>query len=229
MSGFLHFVMHLDDKLQDVVHQFGPWTYAILFAVIFAETGLVVTPFLPGDSLLFALGLLSHPSKNILNAPLLFVLLTSAAVLGDQLNYQLGMRFGRRLFRDDNSKIFKKSHLVKTEEFYAKFGPKTVMIARFVPVVRAMAPFVAGMGKMDYRTFCMYSILGAIVWVGGCIGAGFLLGGIPVVRDNFEIGILAIVLVSVVPMAIEIMRHKAKAKKLEQAVAPKSAATEDSH
>lgn len=226
MSGFLHFIMHLDEQLAHLVQQYGPWTYGILFAVIFAETGLVVTPFLPGDSLLFALGILSHPDKNAFDAPVLFLLLTTAAILGDQLNYRLGMHFGRRLFKSEDSKLFKKSHLTKTQEFFAKFGPKAVMIARFVPVVRAMAPFVAGMGKMEFRTFCLYSVLGAILWVGGCIGAGYLLGGIPMVRDHFELGILGIVLVSVVPMAIEVMRHKAKAKKLNEALSADKAIKE---
>lgn len=228
MSGILHFLMHLDDKLQGIVQQFGPWTYAILFAVIFAETGLVVTPFLPGDSLLFTLGILSHPSKNTFNAPALFLMLTTAAILGDQLNYRLGMHFGRKLFSNPNSKVFKKSHLDKTEEFYAQYGPKTVMIARFVPVVRAMAPFVAGMGRMDFRTFCLYSVLGAVLWVGGCIGAGYLLGGIPMVRDHFELGILGIVLLSLIPMSIEVMKHRAKSKKLHEAITPKGDAVKES-
>lgn len=224
MSELLHTIMHLDEKIQVWANQFGPGVYLILFAVIFAETGLVVTPFLPGDSLLFALGLLSRPGKNGVAAfdPLvLFLLLSTAAILGDQLNYRLGMYFGEKLFKNENSKIFKRSHLLKTQEFYATHGPKTVLLARFVPVVRALAPFVAGMGRMEFKTFCTYSIVGAFLWVGICVGAGFGLGSIPAVREHFELGILGICLLSAIPMAFEFAKHRAKNKKLEEALGVK--------
>jgi membrane-associated protein len=227
MNALLEFVMHLDDKLQVLVNEHGAWAYAILFLVIFAETGLVVTPFLPGDSLLFMLGLLSRPEKNTFSAPILFGLLTVAAILGDQLNYRLGMHFGRRLFKSEESKFLKPSHLRKTEEFYEKHGPRAVMLARFVPVIRALAPFVAGMGRMDYGTFCKWSVIGAIVWVGGCVGAGYLLGGIPIVREKFELGILLIVAISAVPMILEFMRHRMEKRKLTEALAAEARAAHE--
>jgi membrane-associated protein len=230
MSDLIHTILHLDEELKKLVVTYGTWIYGILFAVIFAETGLVVTPFLPGDSLLFMLGLLSRPAENgtgAFNPILLILLLSTAAILGDQLNYRLGMFFGERLFRNEKSKLFKRSHLLKTQEFYAKHGPKTVMMARFVPVVRALAPFVAGMGRMDYRTFCTYSILGAFVWVGVCIGAGYALGGIPFVRENFEVGILAVILVSAIPMAIEFSRHRKRSRTLGEALAAEAKAAHD--
>ncbi|MGV3618046.1 MAG: DedA family protein [Fimbriimonas sp.] len=230
MSGFIDFILHLDDKIQILVANYGPWAYAILFAVIFAETGLVVTPFLPGDSLLFMLGLLSRGTEakpGAFNPVILILLLSTAAILGDQLNYRLGMFFGERLFKNEKSKIFRRSHLVKTQEFYAKHGPKTVMLARFVPVVRALAPFVAGMGRMDYKTFCSYSVLGAFVWVGGCVGAGFALGGIPIVREKFEIGILAIVLISAIPMVFEFLKHRKENRTLKEALAAEAKAAHD--
>lgn len=231
MSAFLDFILHLDDKIQILVNNYGPWAYAVLFAVIFAETGFVIFPFLPGDSLLFMLGLLSGPGKNgqpgAFNPIVLILLLSAAAILGDQVNYRLGMFFGERLFKNEKSKVFRRSHLVKTQEFYEKHGPKTVMLARFVPVVRALAPFVAGMGRMDYKTFCKYSVLGAFVWVGVCVGAGFLLGGIPAVRENFEIGILAVVLVSAVPMAFEFMKHRKQNRTAKEALLAEAQAAHD--
>ncbi len=230
MSAFLDFVLHLDDKLQALVAQYGPWAYGILFAVIFAETGFIIFPFLPGDSLLFMLGILSRATNDrppVFNPVLLFFLLSSAAIIGDQVNYRIGRLFGARLFKDDKSRFFKKSHLTKTEEFYAKHGPKTVMIARFVPIVRALAPFVAGMGRMDFATFCKYSVLGAFLWVGLCVGAGFALGGIPLVRDHFEIGILAVVAVSIVPMIIEVVKHRREKQSLGEVLVDEAQAAHD--
>lgn len=231
MSAFIDFILHLDDKIMILVNQYGPWAYGVLFAVIFAETGFVVLPFLPGDSLLFMLGLLSRPGKTgapgAFNPVVLVFLLSLAAILGDQLNYRLGMFFGERLFKNEKSKIFRRSHLVKTQEFYEKHGPKTVMLARFVPVVRALAPFVAGMGRMDYKTFCTYSVLGAFVWVGVCVGAGYALGGIPAVRDNFEVGILAVVLVSAVPMGFEFAKHRKQHRTAKEALLAEARAAHD--
>lgn len=230
MSAFIDFILHLDDKIQILVNNYGPWAYAVLFGVIFAETGFVVLPFLPGDSLLFMLGLLSRPTSTgpgAFNPIALFFLLSFAAILGDQVNYRIGMFFGERLFKNEKSKIFRRSHLVKTQEFYEKHGPKTVMLARFVPVVRALAPFVAGMGRMDYKTFCTYSVLGAFVWVGVCVGAGFALGGIQAVRDNFEVGILAVVLVSAVPMGFEFAKHRKQNRTAKEALLAEARAAHD--
>ena len=231
MTAFIDFILHLDEKIQHLVNQFGPWSYAVLFGVIFAETGFVIFPFLPGDSLLFMLGLLARPksdgSAGIFNPIVLVLLLSSAAIVGDQVNYRIGMFFGERLFKNENSKVFRRSHLTKTQEFYEKHGPKTVMLARFVPVVRALAPFVAGMGRMDYKTFCTYSVLGAFVWVGVCVGAGFALGGIPFVRDNFEVGILAVVLVSVIPMVFEFMKHRKQHRSAKEALLAEAQAAHD--
>lgn len=222
MADFLKFVMHLDDELGKLVQHYGPTTYAILFAVIFLETGFVIFPFLPGDSLLFALGLLSRGAEGkepAFNVAAVFFLLSFAAICGDQVNYRIGKLFGERLYKNPNSKIFRRSHLEKTQAFYEQHGPKAVMLARFVPVVRAVAPFVAGMGHMEYATFCRYSIMGALLWVGACVGAGFGLGSIPLVRDNFEYGILGIVLLSAIPMGIEVYKHKQKPKVAKDALA----------
>lgn len=210
MAKILDFILHLDKHIEYMVGQYGAWTYLILFLVIFAETGLIVVPFLPGDSLLFVLGILSHSAFNVWAV---FGLLAFAAMLGDQVNYRIGKSFGRRLFSNPNSKIFKPSHLSATEEFYTRHGNKAVLLARFVPIVRALAPFVAGMSQMEYRTFCKWSVSGALLWVAVCVFGGYLFGGIPIVREHFELGLLVIVLFSIVPVVIEAFRHRARKKK----------------
>lgn len=221
MAGIIEFVMHLDKHLAKLVEQFGYWTYLILFLVIFAETGLIIFPFLPGDSLLFVLGILasngtfknaglaSDPTANVFA---IFILLSSAAMIGDQVSYRLGSYFGHRLFTNPKSKIFKPENLEITEEFYKKHGPKTVLLARFVPVVRGLAPFVAGMGDMSYYTFCKWSVSGAFLWVGVCVFGGYFFGQIPAVKDNFELGLLVIVLCSIIPAAIEVVKHRKRKK-----------------
>jgi len=196
LHEFLNFFLHLDKSLQGVINQYGTLTYIILFAVIFAETGLVVTPFLPGDSLLFAAGALA--SGTGLNPWLIFVLLAIAAILGDAVNYAVGHYLGKRAFSGE-FKFLKKEYLDKTHAFYEKYGNKTIVLARFVPIVRTFAPFVAGVGKMTYRHFAIYNILGGLLWVGSLTAAGFFFGEIPFVKKNFELVIIAIIILSILP------------------------------
>lgn len=198
------FVLHVDQHLLELFRQYGLWIYAILFLIIFCETGLVFMPFLPGDSLLFAAGALAAASG--LDVWLLGGLLFLAAVLGDSLNYAVGRRSGLRLFRDPQSRLFRRDYLERTERFYAQHGPKTIVIARFIPIVRTFAPFVAGMGSMPYRVFFLWNVGGAFVWVAGFLGAGYVFGDLPVVRQNFTLLILGIIVVSVMPVVIEVLR-----------------------
>ena len=208
LHSFVNLFLHLDDNLRSVMSQYGPWTYALLFGIIFAETGLVVTPFLPGDSLLFAAGIFAHPQRGALNVGVLFGLLSLAAILGDTVNYHIGKAFGHRLFTNERSRLFKRSHLDKTHAFFEKHGGKTIILARFVPIVRTFAPFVAGMGSMSYGRFFLYNVTGALLWVGICVGAGYFFGGIEAVRKHFELVVLAIILLSVVPVVFEVISHR---------------------
>jgi len=203
---FFDFVMHLDTKLPQVINDFGLWTYLILFIVIFCETGLVVTPFLPGDSLIFLIGALA--ASGDLNFPVIIAVLMFAAVLGDSCNYEIGRFFGAKLFRNENSKIFKKEYLDKTHSFYEKHGGKTIIFARFMPIIRTFAPFVAGMGSMSYPKFFSYNVIGGISWVALFSFAGFFFGGIPLVKDNFTIVIMAIILISLLPAVITFLKSK---------------------
>lgn len=219
----IDFILHLDRHINELVTKFGNWTYALLFLVIFAETGLIVVPFLPGDSLLFVLGIVCSSPGSALNVLAIFFLLSTAAILGDQLNYRIGRSLGRKLFQNPNSKIFKPENLEMTEEFYAKYGSKTVLLARFVPIVRALAPFVAGMSAMPYGTFCSWSVGGAILWVGVCVFAGYFFGQIPIVHDHFEIGLLVIIAFSIIPAIIEVCRHRARKRARLAELATKNA------
>jgi membrane-associated protein len=191
--------LHLDVHLREAVGQYGAWTYALLFVIIFCETGLVVTPILPGDSLLFAAGSLA--ALGALDPLFLFALLSLAAILGDQVNYHAGHYFGARIFKPD-ARFLKQEYLDRTHRFYEKYGPKTIVIARFVPIVRTFAPFVAGMGSMSYRRFVSFNVSGALLWVGVCVVAGYLFGNIPIVQENFTLVILAIIFVSLLPAII---------------------------
>jgi membrane-associated protein len=182
--------------------------YGILFLIIFVETGLVIFPFLPGDSLLFTVGALA--ATGSLNPFSLFLVLIIAALVGDNVNYGIGHYLGPRVFNKEQSRLFKRSHLEKTQAFYEKHGGKTVIMARFVPIVRTFAPFVAGIGSMRYRQFIGYSVTGAVLWVGICLGAGYFFGNIPIVKQRFELVIIAIVLISVLPMLIEFYMHRKK-------------------
>lgn len=195
---------HLDQYLNDLAGWNLPIFYVVLFLIIFAETGLVVTPFLPGDSLLFALGAVSAMPGSPISIPLLLGLLIVAAVLGDAVNYSIGYRLGPKVFRYEQSWFFNKNHLLRAQEFYEKYGNKTIILARFVPIVRTFAPFVAGIGTMEYRRFFIYNVVGAIAWVCICVGAGVFFGELAWVKKNFEIVVVAIILISVLPMVIEV-------------------------
>ena len=200
------FVLHIDRHLSAIIQQFGAWTYAILFAVIFIETGLVVMPFLPGDSLLFAAG--TFAALGALDVRLLIVLLAVAAVVGDTVNYWIGHRIGEKAFSREDARFFKKEYLDRTHAFYEKHGGKTIIIARFVPIIRTFAPFVAGIGKMSYGRFLSFNVIGGVGWVVLLVGTGYFFGNIPFVRKNFSIAILAIILISTVPIAVEYFRHR---------------------
>jgi membrane-associated protein len=193
----------LDVLLAQLVAGMGPWFYLAMFAVIFCETGLVVTPFLPGDSLLFALGALASAQDGPSMAVILG-LLSVAAVLGDAVNYAIGYRVGPKVFTSEKSRLFNKAHLLRAQAFYAKYGNKTIILARFVPIVRTFAPFVAGIGKMDYRRFFIYNVIGGLAWVMLCTWSGFFFGKMPWVQQNFEAVAVMIVLISVLPMAVEL-------------------------
>ncbi|MDA8419489.1 MAG: DedA family protein [Desulfobacteraceae bacterium] len=201
----LNFILHLDRSLQGVIGQYGGLTYGILFLVIFAETGLVITPFLPGDSLLFAAGALA--SRTGLSPWLLFVSLAAAAILGDAANYAAGRLLGARL-EGGGIGFIKREHLEKTHAFYEKYGNKTIVLARFVPIVRTFAPFVAGVGRMTYRHFAAYNVLGACLWVGLLTAAGHFFGEIPIVKRNFELVVLAIVILSLWPVVHEWLKAR---------------------
>lgn len=204
------FILHIDVHLAQLVADYGNLIYLILFLIIFCETGLVVTPFLPGDSLLFVAGALSALPNNDLNIHLLACLLVVAAIIGDALNYTLGRLFGDRLFSNASSRIFRRSYLDKTHAFYQRHGGKTIILARFVPIVRTFAPFVAGMGHMSYRHFALYNITGAIIWVVLFSYAGYWFGDLPLVQNNLKLLIIAIILLSVLPAVTEIIRHRGK-------------------
>ena len=211
MAALIDLFMHLDAHLAEFVLAHGPWVYGLLFLIVFAETGLVVTPFLPGDSLLFAVGALS--ATGVMNPWVAVVLLLVAAVLGDAVNYAVGHYIGPRVFTAHDAKnwthrLLNRDHLDKAHAFFEKYGGKAVVLGRFVPIVRTFVPFVAGAGSMTYGTFAFYNVTGAIAWVGICVGAGYLFGNVPVVKENFSLVVLGIILVSVVPMAIELLKSR---------------------
>lgn len=206
----LDFVLHLDRHLGGLILQYGAWTYAILFAVIFLETGFVVTPFLPGDSLIFAAG--TFAALRSLDVWLLFGLLSAAAILGDTANYWIGRLVGPKVFQT-GSRLFKKEYLDRTHAFYERHGGKTIIIARFVPIVRTFAPFVAGIGRMSYGRFVAYNVVGGVGWVALFAFGGYFFGTIPFVRRNFSLVIVAIVLVSLLPGVVEFLRHRKRAAK----------------
>ena len=208
MTEILDFILHIDKHLVALTAQYGLWVYAILFLIIFCETGLVVTPFLPGDSLLFASGAVVASSQGSLNIHIIVLILLTAAIVGDAVNFMIGKYFGEKLFSNPNSKIFKQEYLSKTHAFYEKYGGKTIILARFVPIVRTFAPFVAGMGNMHYGRFLRYNIIGALAWVLSLTYLGYIFGNLPFVKDNFGKVVIGIIIVSVLPMIVEFVRTK---------------------
>ncbi|MBW0234424.1 MULTISPECIES: DedA family protein [Pseudomonas] len=202
----LDLILHLDVYLDLLVNNYGPWVYAILFLVIFCETGLVVMPFLPGDSLLFIAGAVA--AGGGLDPVLLAGLLMLAAILGDSTNYVIGRTAGERLFNNPNSKIFRRDYLEKTHDFYERHGGKTVTMARFLPIFRTFAPFVAGVARMFYPRFFMFSVIGTILWVGGLVTLGYFFGNVPFIKKNLSLLVLAIIVLSLVPMIIGLIRSR---------------------
>jgi membrane-associated protein len=203
------YVLHLDKHLHVIIQDYGVWTYLILFLIIFCETGLVVTPFLPGDSLLFAVG--TFTALGSLDLGLTIVLLSIAAILGDAVNYTIGYHVGPRVFSRKDVRFLNREYLDRTHAFYEKYGAKTIVIARFVPIIRTFAPFVAGIGQMRYARFALYNVAGGIFWIASLTVAGYLFGNIPIVRNNFTLVIFAIIVISVIPAVVEALRARRQA------------------
>jgi membrane-associated protein len=204
---FLDVLRHLDVHLAELSQSLGGWLYLALFAIIFAETGLVVTPFLPGDSLLFAVGALCALPDSAISIGITLPLLLAAAVLGDAVNYTVGRTLGPKVFTAERSLLLNKKHLLRTQEFYERYGGKTIIIARFIPIVRTFAPFVAGIGQMRYRRFFLFNLIGAVLWVGLLLPIGYAFGNLPMVKRNFSIVIFAIIGISILPAVIEVLRE----------------------
>ncbi len=212
IKTIIDFILHIDLYLIDIVQDYQTWTYLILFLIIFAETGLVITPFLPGDSVLFAMGALIAKPETPLNIVLMWGLLVFAAILGDFVNYEIGKHLGMRVFRKD-SKIFKPSYLEKTQGFYSKYGLRTIIYARFIPIVRTFAPFVAGVVKMTYAKFGAYNVIGGFLWVSLFLFAGYFFGQISFIKNNFSLVIVSIIFISLLPPLIELLKEKGKKKR----------------
>ncbi|WBO83565.1 DedA family protein [Hymenobacter yonginensis] len=212
LKHLLDFILHLDKHLAEIIQDYGAWTYAILFLIIFVETGVVVLPFLPGDSLLFAAGSLAALPGSPLNIWAMIGLLILAAVLGDTLNYHIGDYLGPRVFRE-NSRFLKREHLERTQAFYQKHGAKTIIIARFIPIIRTFAPFIAGVGTMSYTKFLSYNVVGAVLWVTLLTGAGYFLGRLPWIQQNFGLFTIGIIVVSVLPAVVEFFKSRRDAAK----------------
>ena len=213
MAELLDLLLHVDVYLLDLVANYGVWVYAILFLIIFAETGLIVTPFLPGDSLLFAAGALA--ATGALDVRLLFVLLAGAAILGNTVNYSIGRFLGPRVFHADASHRFlNKQHLERAHAFFEKYGGMAVVMTRFVPIIRTFVPFVAGAGAMRYPIFALYNIAGGVLWVGVCVGAGYAFGNVPIIKENFSLVAIGIVAVSVIPVLVEMLKQRKKGQRV---------------
>lgn len=207
--ALIDFILHIDRHLTEIVTEYQTWTYIILFIIIFAETGLVVTPFLPGDSLLFAAGAIIAKPENGLNIFLMALLLFIAAVLGDLVNYHVGKMIGHRAF-SGRYRFLKKEYLIKTQEFYERHGGKTIIYARFIPIIRTFAPFVAGIGTMSYLRFATYNVVGAFAWIALFLSLGYFFGGIPMIQKNFTYVLFGIIFISILPPVIEVIRGKFK-------------------
>ncbi|HVY06923.1 MAG TPA: DedA family protein [Burkholderiales bacterium] len=206
LTGFVDLVLHLDQHLRELVQNYGSWVYAVLFLIVFLETGVVVTPFLPGDSLLFVAGAIAAAGE--LNVHALALLLMVAAIAGDSLNFSIGRYLGPRVFRYDDSRFFKRAHVERTHAFFERHGGKAIIIARFVPIIRTYAPFVAGIGAMDYRRFLAFNVTGAILWVMLLTYAGYFFGNLPLVKNNLTAVILGIIVLSVMPAILEYWRAR---------------------
>jgi membrane-associated protein len=217
----IDFALHLDKHLGELIQQYGTWTYAILGLVVFCETGLVVTPLLPGDSLLFAAGALAALPQSPLGVGFLFLLLAGAAIAGDTVNYWIGHAVGPKAFAG-RIKFLNPRHLVRTQQFYEKYGGKAIIMARFVPIVRTFAPFVAGIGTMHYGRFILYNVIGGLAWVALCLFGGYFFGNLPFVRDNFSVVVLAIIFISILPAVYEVLRHRRESRR--RPLAPADAA-----
>jgi len=211
IKSVIDFILHIDHHLVEIVNDYQTWTYLILFLIIFAETGLVVTPFLPGDSLLFATGAIVAKPESGLSIFLIWILLMIAAVLGDLVNYHVGKFIGHEAF-SGKYRLLKKEYLTKTQEFYEKHGGKTIIYARFIPIIRTFAPFVAGIGTMSYGKFASFNVFGGIAWVTSFLFIGYFFGGLPVIKENFTYVIFGIIFVSILPPIIEVIRGKRKSK-----------------
>jgi membrane-associated protein len=207
ISSLIDFILHLDKHLNEIIQTYGIWTYLLLFLIIFMETGLVITPFLPGDSLIFAAG--AFAAQGSLNVFVLFVLLSLAAILGDTVNYWIGHYIGPKAF-SGNVRFLKKEYLDRTHAFYEKHGGKTIILARFIPIIRTFAPFVAGIGAMTYSHFIVYNVVGGVLWVGLFTFGGYFFGNLPFVKDNFIIVIITIIFISVLPAVVEVVRERVK-------------------
>src|SRR3989338_677841 len=209
ISSLIDFILHLDKYLSVLIQNYGVWTYLLIFLIVFAETGLVATPFLPGDSLLFAAG--TFAAIGSFNVLWLFIIISAAAILGDTVNYSVGKYLGQKVIEKEN-RFIKKKYIDKTQHFYEKYGAKTIVLARFVPIVRTFAPFVAGVGKMNYLKFAIYNVAGGIIWTALFVFGGYFFGNVPIVKNNFTIVILIIIILSFVPGIVEFWKHYKKRK-----------------
>jgi len=206
ITPFIDLFMHLDKHIDLIIRDYGVWTHAILFLIIFCETGLVITPLLPGDSLLFAVG--TFAALGSLDIKLLAISLSVAAIAGDTVNYWIGYFVGPKVFSKEKSRFFNRDYLDRTHKFYERYGGKTIIIARFIPIIRTFAPFVAGIGRMTYLRFILYNVVGGISWIGIFLCGGYFFGGLPFIKQNFSLVILAIIIISMLPGLIEFLRHK---------------------
>lgn len=206
----IDFILHIEVHLDYLIQTYHGWTYAILFLIIFCETGVVVLPFLPGDSLLFAIG--AFAARGSFDFWTISLSLLVAAIIGDSLNYTIGKYVGPKVFHKEDSKFFSKAHLIKAQAFYEKYGAKTIIIARFIPIVRTFAPFVAGIGEMSYRKFMTYNVVGAVLWIFSFIPLGYFFGNLPFIQRNFKLVMIAIIVISVLPAVIEFFRERSRSK-----------------
>ena len=211
ITTLIEYILHIDKHLFDLCTNYGVWVYAILFVIVFCETGLVITPFLPGDSLLFAVGSLA--AINALDVWTASAILIAAAILGDTVNYWIGNYVGPKVFHEEHSRFLNKEYLQRTHAFYEKHGGKTIILARFLPIIRTFAPFVAGIGSMTYRRFILFNVVGGVAWVLLFVSAGYFFGGIPIVKNNFSLVILALILIPGIPSVVEIVRFKLRQRK----------------